>query len=411
MKVVIAAVSSNTSMSGVSRHAANIVRCLLTRNEITALHLLVAPWEYRHMCEAVSRLDSRLHIHAVQLRHGVLRRNLWYLNELPAIARQLDADLVHVTYPSPVNRAAFPCPVVVSLHDLYPLDIPSNFGFPKVLFNRAILRQCLQAVDAIACVSDSTKLRLGIRDPQNLQKAVTVHNCVEVNFPAARPALTESWKGAPFILCVAQHRRNKNIPFAIEVFRRLHSLKVIADTTQLLIVGMPGPESSRIRRLMQEPDLAQRITLAHGISDPELRWCYRNCELLLAPSITEGFGLPVAEAVLAGCRVVCSDIPAFCETGTRHCRLVPLSHTAEDDFVEAVREVLKERRPLPAALPQFSASAIAGQYLHLYQALVAATAPSSTKAASGQAESRVRQVPAAEKPAARATQPGIAGSL
>lgn len=413
MKIVIAAVSSNTSMSGVSRHAANIARCLLTRSEITALHLLVAPWEHRHMCEAVSSLDGRLHIHAVRLRPGTLRRNFWYLNELPAIARQLAADLVHVAYPSLVNRSAFPCPVVLSLHDLYPLDIPSNFGFPKVLFNRAILRQCLRAVDAIACVSDSTKLRLGIRDPQNLQKAITVHNCVEVNFRVARPALIEAWNGAPFFLCVAQHRRNKNIPLAIEVFRRLHSLRAIAVNTQLLIVGMPGPESSRIHRLIEQPELGHRITLAHGISDPELRWCYRNCELLLAPSITEGFGLPVAEAVLAGCRVVCSDIPAYREIGARHCRLVPLSHNAEDDFVEAVREMLKERRPMAAALPQLSPSVIGGQYLHLYQALVAAAAAahSSAKSTLDRPEPCIRQVPVAEKAAAHATQPGVVGSL
>ena len=411
MKIVIAAVSSNSSMSGVSRHAANIVRCLLTRNEITALHLLVAPWEHRHMCEAVSRLDSRLHIHAVRLLPGILRKNLWYLNELPAIARQLDADLVHVAYPSPVNRPAFPCPVVASLHDLYPLDVPSNFGFPKVLFNRAILRQCLRSVDAIACVSDSTRLRLGINDPQNMQKAVTVHNCVEFNLPAARPALIEPWNGAPFILCVAQHRRNKNIPFAINVFRRLHSLRVIAAGTQLLIVGIPGPESSRIRRLIQEPGLAHRITLAHGISDPELRWCYRNCDLLLAPSIAEGFGLPVAEAVLAGCRVVCSDIPAFREIGARHCRLVSLGHGAEENFVGAVREVLKERRPLPAVLPLLSPSVVAAQYLRLYQALVAVTAFSPAKAAPDRTGPRVLQVPVADQPAPPATQPGVVGSL
>ena len=89
-------------------------------------------------------------IHAVQLRPGTLHRNFWYWSELPAIARQFNADLVHISYPSLVNRNAFSCPTVVSLHDLYPFDIPSNFGFPKVLFNRAILRQCLRAVNAIA---------------------------------------------------------------------------------------------------------------------------------------------------------------------------------------------------------------------------------------------------------------------
>ena len=63
-------------------------------------------------------------------------RNLWYYNQLPAIVRRLKETVVHFAYPAPVNRHALGCPAVVTLHDLYPYDIPSNFGFPKVLFNR-----------------------------------------------------------------------------------------------------------------------------------------------------------------------------------------------------------------------------------------------------------------------------------
>ena len=411
MKIVVAAVSSNTSMSGVSRHAANLVRCLLTRSEVSAVHVLVAPWEHKHVSEAVARADSRLRIHAVHLGPGTVNRNFWYYTELPALARQLGADLVHISYPSPVNRAAFHCPTVVSLHDLYPLDIPSNFGFPKVLFNRAILRQCLRAVDAVACVSDATRLRLGIKDPQRLKKAVTILNCVEPALLAAKPALVESWNGAPFFLCVAQHRRNKNIPLALQVFRCLLSRGEIDFAARLLVVGMPGPESRRIHRLMQEPLLEQRVILARGISDVELQWCYRNCELLLAPSIAEGFGLPVAEALLSGCRVVCSDIPAFREVGAEHCRFVPLGADAEQNFAEAVREVLGERRPLPCPLPQLSPSVIACQYLRLYQVLVAASSHSLSAAAHDWIEPNVRQVPAVEKPVARAGRPRVANSL
>jgi glycosyltransferase involved in cell wall biosynthesis len=398
-------------MSGVSRHAANIVRCLLTRPEVSAIHVLVAPWEHKHVSEAITRADSRLRVHAIPLQPGTVKRNLWYYYELPAVAKQLGADLVHISYPSPVNRAAFHCPTVVSLHDLYPLDIPSNFGYPKVLFNRAILRQCLHSVDAIACVSDSTRLRLGIRYPQKLQKAVTVHNCVEPAPPASKPALVESWNGSPFFLCIAQHRRNKNIPFALQVFKRLLSRREIDSTSRLLIVGMPGPESRRIHRLIQEPELAQRVTLAHGISDAELQWCYRNCELLLAPSIVEGFGLPIAEALLAGCRVVCSDIPAFREVGAEHCRFVPLGNGAEADFAEAIRDILKEPRPLPCALPQLSPSVIAGHYVRLYQALVAAAGRLVSVAARDRTETNIRQPSSVEKPSAHAGQPGVAGTL
>ena len=124
------------------------------------VHLVVAPWQ-RHFLEAAGfRSDLRLVAHIAKMDKSSLSRNLWYYRELPELANRLGADLVHLTYPMPVNGAAFACPTVVTLHDMYPYEIPMNFGFPKFIFNRMILNQCLRKVDAIACVSDVTLLSI-----------------------------------------------------------------------------------------------------------------------------------------------------------------------------------------------------------------------------------------------------------
>lgn len=369
MKVVVAAISSNRSMSGVSRHAANLVKCLLTRSEISGLHVLVGEWEQKYVNEAIGRHDSRLHIHVVPIGPGTLRRNLWYYRTLPAIARQLHADLVHIAYPSPIRRGAFACPVVVTLHDLYPYDIPANFGFPRVFVNRRILTHCLRNADAIACVSDSTRVHLFERMPQFSLKAVTVNNCVEPAPFARPPSFMVRWADRPFFLCVAQHRRNKNIPVVLRAFSLLLSKGAISSDTRLLLIGMPGPETGRIESYIRASTLTQRVVMANGISDAEMNWCYRNCDLLLAPSIVEGFGLPIAEGRLAGCRIVCSDIPAFRETGESGCRFVKLGHACEKEFAAAAVASLAKRRPLPVHLTRFSAAVVAEQYVRLYQAL------------------------------------------
>jgi glycosyltransferase involved in cell wall biosynthesis len=388
MRVVIAAVSSNTHMSGVSRHAANIVRCLLTRSEVSSVHLLVAPWEHEHVCEAVARKDSRLRIHSVQVRSGTLARNLWYYFSLPGIALQLEASIVHIAYPSPVRRDAFHCPTVVSLHDLYPYDIPANFGFPKVFFNRMVLQECLRSVSAIACVSESTRKHLGLTVPRatsDQSVTVTIYNCVEPAPCGAKPSFAEGWNGEPFLLCVAQHRRNKNILLVLQVFKRLLLTGVINSKTRLLIVGMPGPETSHIKTYIRGANL-RGVTLVSGISDAEMHWCYKNCELLLAPSLVEGFGLPVAEALLAGCRVVCSDIPPFREVGGHYCRYVALGATAVEDFVRESHDALRERRPLAPLLSQLSSSVIAEQYLRLYLLMIATFKSKTSAPASRRSE-------------------------
>lgn len=380
MRIVVAAVSSNRAMSGVSRHAVNLVNGLLTRPEVSAVHLLVAPWEHNYVRDSISRSDTRLHIHAVQLRPGTLHRNLWYYRTLPLVAEQLHADLVHIAYPSPIHGSAFSCPVVVTLHDLYPHDIPSNFGFPKVIFNRVILKQCLESANAIACVSDSTRLRLGIRMPKVLFKAVTIHNCVESGQVPVKPPFVSTWDEAPFLLCVAQHRRNKNIIVALRAFERLIARRHISAATRLIIVGMPGPESSHLYGFVRASHLADRVAFVSGISDAELQWCYRNCEALLAPSTLEGFGLPVIEGRFAGCRIVCSDIPAFREVGGQSCRFVELARGAEELFEKAIVSSLHEPKPAPARLPHLAPGYVSQQYMQLYQSLLASSEMSTSKA-------------------------------
>jgi glycosyltransferase involved in cell wall biosynthesis len=369
MKIVIAAVSSTANLSGVTRHAANVSRCLLTRPDVSAVHVIVAPWQHSSLCEAIARNDSRLHVHSVPVGSTMVARNLWYYRDLPSIAAQLNADVVHLSYPAPLNADAFSCPTIVSLHDLYPYDIPENFGFPKVLFHRLVLWQCLRAADVIACVSESTRQGLSKRaTPSVFKKAVTIFNCVEpVPYMSAQSPLSYS-NDAPFFLCVAQHRRNKNIVLTMSIFRRLLRTESIHPATRLVIVGVAGPETSRIHRFVNKYALRERVAFLSGIADAEMQWLYENCQMLLAPSIVEGFGLPVAEGLLAGCRIVCSDIPAFRELGeSGRCRYVRLGPSEEEAFIDAVCSVLHEPRRMHASLPQLSAPAIADEYMQLYR--------------------------------------------
>jgi glycosyltransferase involved in cell wall biosynthesis len=263
--------------------------------------------------------------------------------------------------------------VVVTLHDLYPYDIPTNFGFPKVLVNRIILRQCLRNASAIACVSDSTRLRLGIKMPQALQKAVTIYNCVESGPIPVKPPFVYTWNDAPFLLCVAQHRRNKNIIVALRAFKHLIDSNDIPQNTRMIVVGMPGPESANLYGYVRTAHLTERVVFVSGISDAELQWCYRNCESLVAPSILEGFGLPVIEAQFAGCRIICSDIPAFREVGGQGCKFVELAADAEEQFARAIVLGLRGPRPAPAQLPHLAPGHISQQYMRLYQLLLAST--------------------------------------
>jgi glycosyltransferase involved in cell wall biosynthesis len=371
MRILVAAASFSSKISGVQRHAFNLVRCLLLHPDISAVYLVVAPWQ-RNLVEAASLGPNvRLSIHVAEMDRSSFSRNLWYYRRLPVLVARLQPDLVHLSYPVPVDTASLVCPAVVSLHDLYPYEIPRNFGFPQVIFNRLVLRLCLRRVDAIACVSETTMLRMKQYGSRRVwRKAVRVYNCVEPEPLCAMHSPIPGWQGESFLLSVAQHRRNKNIPLVIRAFYRLLRQGQIDSTTKLVVVGISGPETRRIYELVHRCDLSRSVLFLEGLSEAELRWCYARCEALVVPSITEGFGLPVAEALLAGCRVVCSDIPAFREVGGEHCRFVALGTDAEVALVAGIVATLQEPTKVPVPLPHLSAEVLANEYVSLYRGLI-----------------------------------------
>lgn len=377
MKILIAAASFASNMSGLQRHALNVVRCLLPETEISSIHLVIAPWQRNLLQDSGFRQNARVTTHVAEMNRSSLSRNLWYYRRLPELASELHADLVHLSYPMPVNAAAFRCPTMVTLHDLYPYEMPMNFGFPKFIFNRMVLQQCLRNTDAIACVSETTLLRLKQYLPNAVwQKAVRIYNCVEAQPNRnAHPPLPACGSHR-FLLCVAQHRRNKNIPLLIAAFDRLLRAGRIASDMKLMIIGIAGPETRDIHRMVSTLGLDCKVCFFEGVSEAELQWCYMRCEAVVSPSTVEGFGLPIAEALLAGCRVICSDIPAFREVGDGECRFVALEKSAEETLAAAIVAALHEPKGLPRTLQQFSAPVLAKQYTSLYRRLIASAIPS-----------------------------------
>jgi glycosyltransferase involved in cell wall biosynthesis len=369
MNVVLAAMSAPAHMNGVSRHATNLARALLSTKVISEIHFVAGAWQRDMYRKALGASDPRLHAHWIQLRDSNVSRLSWYYRELPCIAAQLEADIVHLTFPAPTAKDAYPCATVLSLHDMYPFDIPSNFGHLRSALARHTVAQCVRRVDAIACVSSVTQSEFARRFPALMHKTQVIHNIVEYGAPAAISRNLEMLKGRSFILCVAQHRSNKNIPLAIRVFARLAGERILPAEARLVVVGIPGPETRAIEEEIREARLSRRVLLFSGLSDAEMRWCYENCAMLLAPSSMEGFGLPIAEALLAGARVVCSDIPAFREVGGEACHYVPWKDDPVDAYVLAIDDALKVAPNRAASPLQLTAAYIGDQYLRLYRDL------------------------------------------
>lgn len=368
MNLLITAMSSAKGPSGICRHACNLARCAASRKEVAQITLVVGKWQESYFHASFKLKDEKLNIFPVDIANDAFARNLWYLQELPRLADKISADIVHLSFPVPIRKTSLRRPVVVSLHDLYPYDEPDNFGFPNVFFNRVFLQKCLAEVDYVACVSEATLSRLKGRCPRIAQrKAIVIYNCVAISSDESTTPVGEKHH---FVLVVAQHRANKNIPLALMAFEKLLQGEKLDSRALLLLVGNEGPETAAIMSLIKKRGLENNVKLVNTVSDGELRWLYTNCKLLLAPSMMEGFGLPVVEGLLYGSRVVCSDIPAFREMGGETCHYFDIhSKSQSNAVVLAICDALAAPTRTAQRLDRFSLENIAGEYAALYSQL------------------------------------------
>jgi glycosyltransferase involved in cell wall biosynthesis len=305
----------------------------------------------------------------VEIKNSSLVRNIWFLSGLPKLANQLNADLVHLSFPFPFIRKLFKAKVVTTIHDLYPYECPENFGFPQVWFNQLFLKQAIHNSDALACASQVTagKLQLYFPRLRSDRPVEVVYNYVDFkNLEIEVPQAVE--RNSKFLLSVAQHRQNKNLDLLIKAYAQLRLEDKLSVDCQLIIVGTTGPETTKLKSLITNLSLETKVKLLSAINDGELSWLYQNCQLFVIPSSTEGFCFPLAEALHFGNRVVCSDIPIFREIGTANCIYFSLSGDAVENLSQALIQAFDRQVCLDQAKNnRFEKLTIAQQYLNLYQ--------------------------------------------
>jgi glycosyltransferase involved in cell wall biosynthesis len=175
----------------------------------------------------------------------------------------------------------------------------------------------------------------------------------------------------PFILCVAQHRKNKNIDLLIKSYDALKSEKKIDQQTRLVLVGSPSTETASLNTLIQDRSLIESIQMLSSIDDHELCWLYQNCQLFVMPSSVEGFCIPVVEALSFSCKVICSNIDIFREIGKTDCTYFDLTTNPIQNLSKAIQNTLSVSKDLEINDHlRFSKVIVADQYTKFYSKII-----------------------------------------
>ena len=167
-------------------------------------------------------------------------------------------------------------------------------------------RLCVGRADVVVCISETTR--------QDLQRFYGLNTDKVVVIPLASSAifqrqddLTQRDTWEPFLLYVGSRVHYKNFGVLLQAYR----LWKHRDEVALLAVGKPW--SADERQLLFELGIQDRVRLLTDVDDGELCRLYNRAEVFIYPSLYEGFGIPLLEAVSCGCPVVASQTPSTVE--------------------------------------------------------------------------------------------------
>ncbi|HEY1764166.1 MAG TPA: glycosyltransferase family 1 protein, partial [Opitutaceae bacterium] len=199
------------------------------------------------------------------------------------------------------------CRVVATVHDVAPLAIPSAFGGPlKQLAARFLFSSVRKRAHRIIAVSDFTRGELTAHGVSESKRIIVIPNGVS-SYWFEGPATEARVNRLLFVGNLKPHKNLERLVDVVEMARRHLPLElVVIGRTSGFRSGLPG-------RLLDYMRTTPWIQLLGEVSDSELRAQYREAAALVFPSMYEGFGLPVLEAMASGCPVICSAIPSVQE--------------------------------------------------------------------------------------------------
>ena len=298
-----------------------------------------------------------------------LKRLAWTQLELPRLARRHKASLIFTPAPEGYLGPQG-IPQVVMVHDLRPISHPER-SFQSLYF-RSWVPPLLRNSRHVLTNSQFTALEIqrctGLPDSQI--SVIPLGYDADVFCPASAPPVSQA---DPYLLHVGQAYPHKNLLRLIQAFAEIAPSHA---GLRLVLAGKPHPqETPRLKALVAELELQACVEFRSYVPYSELPDLYRGALALVYPSLWEGFGLPVLEAMACGTPVITSTGSGTEEVAGDAALLVNPEDTQE--LTEALRTLVSQpnrqaqlrQRGLGRAA-QFSWEATAGVTGELLRGLV-----------------------------------------
>lgn len=264
---------------------------------------------------------------------------------------------------------------VVTIHDLIFLRHPEFYNWVDTKIYAWKFRQTLKEADHIIAISECTKRDILYYGDIDEQKISIVYQSFAPRFSAEvseeQRSQVRKIYALPqrYVLNVGSIEARKNILQAVQ------ALPLLPDDVALVIVGRHTPYTDRVLQYVHEHHLEQRVLVLHGVPDDHLPVLYALAEAFVYPSVYEGFGIPIIEAISCDLPVVACSGSCLEEAGGPDSLYVQPGDV--EAMADAVRQTLvgaegREFRIEKSKkyIRRFSGCNVASQVADIYQRLL-----------------------------------------
>lgn len=314
---------------GIGRYIYNLIAALQPLLDGDTLVILYDP-----------AVKSRYDIAALASRPGielvpfpVAPRALSQQWQLPRLLRSLALDVFHAPYYATAYRG-LPCPMVLTLHDLIPIVCPESMPSARARWiYRSASRLAVQRAARVIVCSQATRSDLMRLYGTPAERIDVISEAVDPTFapvPAADVRRVREMYRVPqhYILHVGVNKPHKNLSTLLEAYHSYYVRTPAESRAALVLVGEHDPRYVSPRRWAAQLGLAQSVLALGSVPDEDLRALYSGAACFAFPSLCEGFGLPILEAMACGAPVLCSSASSLPEVAGDAAIMLPPRNTA-----------------------------------------------------------------------------------
>lgn len=311
MKILFDLTSLDDNFSGIERFALNISKAFIEKNKDNE-YILVFKNKIHSEFKYIAKREN-VKIKIINGKNKLITSQI----KLPVNLYKIKADkYIFLAFPAPVlfHKKG----IINAIHDMTAWLYPETMSKQGLLLFKTLIKKAMRDSERIITVSKNSKKDIESIFPNSKIPIDIIYNGIDekfLNFNGDHEKLKEvkdKYKiNFEYILCLGTLEPRKNINLLIDAYIELKKIRDFKF--KLVLVGRKGWKYNSILEKIKENKLENEIVFTGFVDDEDLPYVYSGAKCFVFPSIYEGFGIPIIEAMSVGVPVIASNTSSIPE--------------------------------------------------------------------------------------------------